>query len=78
MAPAASRAMWACVPRRGLLLAKPCADGAGPGREARASRACCLPGMLVAAHYTITPYLAVPLVVVTMAARFFLWHRRRP
>ena len=33
--------------------------------------------MPLATHYTLTPYLAVPLVVITMAARFVFWRRRR-
>jgi hypothetical protein len=30
-----------------------------------------------ATHSTLTPYLAIPIVVVAMGIRVFLWRRRR-
>lgn len=30
-----------------------------------------------AAHSTLTPYLAIPIVVIAMGLRIFLWRRRK-
>lgn len=33
--------------------------------------------MLIATHYTLSPYIAIPILVVALAARFFLRGRGR-